>query len=92
MNNQGSEAECNFGDGENSLQTSDVCIDNDGDLLHGESCAYLSGADGQGEAWVELWQILGEVIDELVVEATLGGGDGDLREPPTVRQAVMGCC
>jgi len=35
----------------------------------------LSGTGGQGEGRVELWQVLDEVLDELVVEATLGGGN-----------------
>jgi hypothetical protein len=73
--NQRSEAESGRRDGKDGLQASDVPIDDDGDLLRGERCADLGGAGGKGEARVELWEVLDKVGDELVVEATLGGGD-----------------
>ena len=73
--NQSSKAESSRRDGENGSQTSNVPTNDDRDLLWSERCANLSGAGGQGEGWVQLWQVLNEVLDELVVEATLGGGD-----------------
>ena len=73
--NKSSKAESSRRDGENSLQTSNISINDDGDLLRGERRANLSRACRQGKCWVELWQALDEVLDELVVEATLIGGN-----------------
>lgn len=73
--NQRSEAESSRGNGEHSLQASDVSIDDDRNLLWFESCADLGSASGQCESRVELGQILSKVRDEPIVESALSGGD-----------------